>query len=146
MLILSISMIFFKEAYKESLKSKGLPVGAVLVKDNNILFRASNQSKINPFLHAEAIVIAEAYDFNIDLSLCEIYVTLEPCLFCASLIKMSRCKKVIFGLSNEKFGALVSENCLCNKKGVYSNINFEQNINYNDLIANNLKNFFLKRR
>lgn len=139
-------MNFIFEAYLESLKSSSIPIGAVLVKDDAVILRSYNTSKINPFLHAEAKLISKAYDLNIDLTQCIVFVTMEPCLFCASLLSLSRCKKVIFGVPNIKFGSMVSKNCICNQKGVYSNLSFEIDDSYNDQISSNLREFFLKKR
>lgn len=102
---------FMKEALKEAKKAyqKGeVPVGAVIVKDNKIIARAHNQKeeKNNPIMHAEINAIMKACKKlnSWRLEGAEIYVTLEPCMMCASAIVAARMKKVYIGASNSKLG------------------------------------------
>ena len=95
---------FMKEALKEAKKAyqKGeVPVGAVIVKDNKIIARAHNQKeeKNNPIMHAEINAIMKACKKlnSWRLEGAEIYVTLEPCMMCASAIVAARMKKVYIG-------------------------------------------------
>lgn len=88
------------------------PIGAVIVKDGEIIARAHNlrESRKNALCHAEIIAISKACrrigDWRLDG--CEMYVTLEPCVMCAGAIIQSRIKKVYFGARDPKGGAVVS--------------------------------------
>ena len=85
-----------------------IPVGAVLVRDNELIAKAHNSmQKFNSSLaHAEKLVIELAQqELGKWLYDCRLYVTLEPCPMCAGAIILSRIKSVIFGAFDEKNGA-----------------------------------------
>src|SRR4051812_43571845 len=77
-----------------------IPVGAVIVKDNQVIATSHNlvYSTHNPTAHAEMLCIQEACKTlgTSYLSECELYVTLEPCAMCAGAISLSKLKKVIY--------------------------------------------------
>ncbi len=135
---------FMELAYSEAKLSNDVPIGAVLVYQNEAIFSAVNESKVNPFLHAEARVLQKAYELNLNMSEVEIYVTLEPCIACAGLLSLARVKKVVFGARSGKFGAVVSDNKLFS--GVYSHTLFEENLSLSDDILNIMQNFFKNKR
>lgn len=89
-----------KEATKAYERDE-VPIGAVIVKDGQILAKAHNQkeTKQNVAEHAEMIAIRKASKKikNWRLSDCEIYITLEPCPMCASAIHQARISKVYYG-------------------------------------------------
>jgi len=89
-----------------------VPVGAIIVKDNEIIARGHNlrQSTQISTHHAEIIAINEACQQLGTWRLidCELYVTLEPCIMCAGALILSRIQKVYFGASDPKFGSVVS--------------------------------------
>jgi tRNA(adenine34) deaminase len=86
-----------------------IPVGAVLVKDNQIIGEGWNQSIIlhDPSAHAEMMAIREAGKLLQNYRLVEscLYVTLEPCSMCAGLLIHSRIGRLVFGASDFKTGA-----------------------------------------
>lgn len=86
-----------------------IPVGAVLVKNNQIIGEGWNQSiKLHdPSAHAEMMALREAgkNQQNYRLVKCCLYVTLEPCPMCAGLLIHSRIQRVVFGASDFKTGA-----------------------------------------
>jgi len=89
-----------------------VPVGAVVVKDGEVIASAHNaplRSK-DPTAHAEinALRIAAQALGNYRLEGCTLYVTLEPCAMCAGAIAQSRVKTLIFGAWDEKAGAVGS--------------------------------------
>jgi tRNA(Arg) A34 adenosine deaminase TadA len=101
-------------AFTEAEKSAELgeiPVGAVITdKLGNILAAAGNRTLADrdPTAHAEMIVIREAAtrlgsERLID---CDLYVTLEPCAMCAAAISFARLRRLYFGASDEKMGAV----------------------------------------
>ena len=93
---------FMKEALLEARKAYKkleIPVGAIIVKDGEIIARAHNvkEEKKDTTKHAEILAIQRASK-KLDtwrLNDCEMYVTLEPCPMCAGAIIQSRLKKYI---------------------------------------------------
>ena len=94
-----------------------VPVGAVIVKDNKIIGRGSNQTQIlnDPTAHAEIIAITAASSSIKDWRLngASIYVTKEPCAMCAGAIINARLSKLIFGAYDDKKGCCGSLYQLC---------------------------------
>jgi len=91
---------------------KEVPVGCVIVKDDQVIAKGHNtkeQSQISTH-HAEIIAINQACKIlkTWRLDGCEIYVSLEPCSMCAGAILQSRISRVIYGASDYKGGALGS--------------------------------------
>ena len=95
----------------ETAKKSGidLPIGAVVVKDDEVIAFSYNQKeeKNNSLLHAEIVAIEEAHKkLNSKiLEGCEIYVTLEPCPMCMWAIINARIEKLYFGAYDFKYGA-----------------------------------------
>jgi tRNA(adenine34) deaminase len=86
-----------------------VPVGAVLVHQEQIIGRAHNQREVlgDPLAHAELIAIRQAArnvgDWRLE-NTC-LYVTLEPCAMCAGAIVLARIPRVVFGVRDPKAGA-----------------------------------------
>jgi tRNA(adenine34) deaminase len=98
-----------------------IPVGAVLVKDNQIVAQGWNLSIGNddPCGHAEIRVLREGGKKiqNYRLIDCTLYVTLEPCPMCAGALVHARVKRVVYGAGDYKTGAAGSVfNLLRNEK------------------------------
>lgn len=107
---------FMKEALKEAKKAYKkleVPIGAVIVKDNQIIARGHNlkEKKQCTLKHAELMAIEKASKKinNWRLNECEMYITLEPCPMCAGAIINSRIKKIYIGVRDEKTGACGSK-------------------------------------
>ena len=85
------------------------PVGAV-VRDGVILARAGNETRAlsDPTAHAEILAIRRACAAigSERLPGCDLYVTLEPCAMCAAAISFARIRRLYFGASDEKGGAV----------------------------------------
>ena len=103
---------FMKEAIKEAKKAyqkNEVPVGAVVVKNNEIVARGHNikETKKDTTKHAEIIAIQKASKkMNAwRLEDCTMYVTLEPCTMCAGAIIQARLKRLIIGTMDKKTGA-----------------------------------------
>jgi tRNA(adenine34) deaminase len=103
---------FMREALKEANKAfemKEVPVGCVIVKDNEIIARGYNQreSAQHVFGHAEMMAIDEACKIlgSWRLDECTLYVTLEPCVMCAGAMVQSRLKRLVYGAKEPKSGA-----------------------------------------
>ncbi len=94
---------------KKAGKLGEVPVGAVIVKDGEIVAKGYNLREKNhdALAHAEIMAIKKACKKlgRWRLSDCELYVTLEPCPMCAGAIINSRIKRVVFGASDAKAGA-----------------------------------------
>ena len=86
-----------------------IPVGAVLVKDGEVLARGHNRRAEtgDPTAHAEVLVLQEAGERAGDWRLegTTLYVTLEPCPMCAGAIALARIGRVVFGATEPKAGA-----------------------------------------
>ncbi len=115
-----------KMALKEAQKAyeEGeVPVGAVIVKNGQVVARARNmrEAKQNALYHAEILAIDKACkklkSFRLDG--CEIYVTLEPCPMCAGAISGARLKDVVFGAKDKNYG------CAGSKHNFFSDPDFE---------------------
>jgi len=93
-----------RTAYEEN----EIPVGAVLVRENQLILQNHNRTKQynNPLAHAEKLlldaIIATGEKFLYDYTL---FVTLEPCCMCAGMIVWSRIGRVVFGAYDAKAGA-----------------------------------------
>ena len=89
-----------------------VPIGAVLVIDDEIVTRGYNQpiSSCDPTAHAEILVLREAARAigNYRVTSADLYVTLEPCLMCVGALVHARVRGVIYGAAEPKTGALVS--------------------------------------
>ena len=106
---------FMREAIslaKEAEAIDEVPVGAVVVKDGEIIARASNRRETSRCAthHAELICINEACAAlgGWRLPGVTLYVTLEPCAMCAGAIINARIPRVVYGASDHRFGALGS--------------------------------------
>ena len=90
-----------------------VPVGAVLVKDGEIVGKGLNRREAegDPTAHAEIEAIRQGAQKlgGWHLEDCELYVTLEPCPMCAGAIINSRIKRVIFGAYEPKSGSCSAE-------------------------------------
>lgn len=86
-----------------------VPVGAVLVKDQQIIAEGWNQmiSLNDPSAHAEMQAVRQAGQVldNYRLLDCTLYVTLEPCTMCAGVLVHSRIKRLVYGAADYKTGA-----------------------------------------
>jgi len=103
------------EALKEAELAKledEVPIGCVVVKDDQIIARAHNQREVsnNPLGHAETLAIKKASEVLNDWQLvdCDLYVTIEPCIMCGGAIIQSRIRRVIYGAPDLKGGAFGS--------------------------------------
>lgn len=99
-------------AYEEALKAyeQGeVPVGAIIVYNNEVIAKAHNKrEKLQKvYAHAEFLAIKEASEVlgSWRLNDCDLYITLEPCAMCAGAIIESRIKNVYFSTNDLKRGA-----------------------------------------
>jgi tRNA(Arg) A34 adenosine deaminase TadA len=126
-----------------------VPIGALVVKDGEVLAAAGNRTRElnDPSAHAELLVIraAAAKLKSERLTGCDLWVTLEPCPMCAAAISFARIKRLYFGAADPKGGAVISGARLydlptCHHKPeIYGGFGEVE-------AANLLKNFFRERR
>jgi tRNA(adenine34) deaminase len=138
---------FMNEALKEAQKAIDLeevPVGAVVVMQNRIIARAHNMTQqLNDVTaHAEMIAITSATNYlgAKYLSGCTLFVTLEPCVMCASALKWAQLDRLVFAASDPREGfSRIKEQLLHKKTTVVPGILEEK-------ASQLLKLFFLQRR
>ena len=96
----------------DAYKKDEVPVGAIIVKDNQIIGSGHNSvmSDCSVSAHAEINAINEASRFikNYRLNGCDMYVTLEPCHMCAKAIIDARINQIIFAAAEPKTGSIIS--------------------------------------
>ena len=104
--------IFMDDALRQARKAEAadeVPIGAVIVREGEIIARAWNQVEMlkDATAHAEmlAITMAEAALEDWRLNECDLYVTKEPCPMCAGAIVHARLRRVVFGCYDPKGGA-----------------------------------------
>ncbi len=126
-----------------------VPIGAVIVKDGQVIAEAHNSPRTDhdPTAHAEILAIRRAAQALGDerLTGCELWVTLEPCAMCAGAIAHARIQRLYYAASDPKGGAVEhgarvfeQEQCL-HRPEVYSGIGEAE-------AADILREFFKKRR
>lgn len=121
---------FMNEALKEALSAEQqgeIPVGAVIVSNNQIIARGHNmtQKLEDVTAHAEMIALTSASNFlgSKYLEECTLYVTLEPCLMCAAALKWAHLGRLVFAASDPKEGyQLVKKNVLHPKTKLKSGV------------------------
>lgn len=100
------------KAAKAAAKAGEVPVGCVIVRDGKVVTSAGNRTlaEADPTAHAEMLAIRDAADRlgSERLSDCDLYVTLEPCTMCAAAISLARIRRLYYGASDLKGGAVDS--------------------------------------
>jgi len=126
-----------------------VPIGAVIVHENQIIGKAYNQREQlqDPTAHAEIIALTQAAAAleNWHLNGCTMYVTLEPCPMCAGALVLARMDRLVYGCDDPKSGAC----------GSLYNIVDDERLNHRlevtsgvlaDECSQQLQEFFAKRR
>ncbi len=108
-------LYYMNEAVKEARLAADIdevPVGAIVVRDGEIIARAHNlrETEKNALCHAETMAVDAACKAlgGWRLPRCTLYVTLEPCPMCAGAIVNSRIERVVFGAYDKRAGAFGS--------------------------------------
>ena len=103
---------FMKQALEQAKNAQengDVPIGAVIVYQNQIIARSYNQRELlnDPTAHAEIIALTQAAEFRQSWRLdgCTIYVTLEPCCMCAGALVLARIDRLVYGCDDPKTGA-----------------------------------------
>ena len=97
---------------RQAAKKDEVPVGAVVVRDKQIVGRGFNQpiGRHDPTAHAEIMALRDAAQTlgNYRLPGCTLVVTVEPCTMCAGALVHARIERLIFGAREPKAGAVCS--------------------------------------
>ena len=133
----------------KAFKSKEIPVGAVVIKEDKVICRAYNQrEQLNdPTAHAEIIAITAAANTLGDWRLngCTLYVTKEPCSMCAGAIINARLDMIVFGCYDEAEGCCGSLYQLCGDPRFKTKVSVMGGVMENQSLSL-LKEFFNSRR
>ncbi len=134
---------------KLAAQKEEIPIGAVVVKDGEIIARAHNQKqcKNNALLHAEIVAMDKACKKLGEkyLNDCDLYVTIEPCAMCAGAIINYRVKRLFYGAKEPKFGCCGSLYNLPEDKRFNHRVKVYGGI-MEDVCGLILKDFFKERR
>ena len=126
-----------------------VPVGAVVVKDGEVISMAYNQpiGRHDPTAHAEinALRLAAQSVGNYRLVGCTLYVTLEPCAMCAGAMMHARLARVVYGATDPKTGACGSVVNLFAEKKLNHQTELEGGVLAEEC-GNILSSFFAERR
>ena len=105
----SFMQIALEEAHAAAARGE-VPVGCVVVRGAEVVARAGNRTRADkdPTGHAELLAIRQAAAAlgSERLTECDLYVTLEPCAMCAGAISFARLRRLYFGASDPKGGAV----------------------------------------
>jgi tRNA(adenine34) deaminase len=100
------------EAAETAGKAGEVPVGCVIVRENDVIASAGNRTLTDgdPTAHAEMVALrAAAHVIGSErLTGCDLYVTLEPCTMCAAAISFARIRRLYYGAPDPKGGAVDS--------------------------------------
>jgi tRNA(adenine34) deaminase len=97
----------------EAERAGEIPVGAVIVVDNQVIGRGRNSpiTRHDPTAHAEILALREAAEHlgNYRLESATLYSTLEPCVMCAGALVAARIARLVFGARDLRFGGVRSK-------------------------------------
>ena len=126
-----------------------VPVGAVLVRDGQVISKAFNQPITNhdPSAHAEMLALRQAAlsTENYRLPGSTLYVTLEPCIMCAGAMIHARLDRVVYGAADPKTGAAGSVLDVFSSKQINHQTSVEGGV-MSEECGQLLRNFFKERR
>jgi tRNA(adenine34) deaminase len=134
---------------REAEKLGEVPIGAVLVKDGEIIGRGMNRTIIDcdPTAHAEIVALRDAAKnfANHRLVDTQLYVTLEPCTMCAGALIHARVSSLIYGAPEPKAGAVVSSATVLKNASLNHQVEVIDNI-CRDECSELMTGFFSKKR
>jgi tRNA(adenine34) deaminase len=130
---------------KKAYEKDEVPVGAVLVMNNQILAKSYNQVELlkDATAHAEILALTSAFDSLGSKYLPEatLYVTVEPCLMCAGALNWSKIGKIVYGTSDDKNGS----HTYCHKSPFHPKTVVEKGV-LKEECAQLMKDFFKAKR
>ena len=143
---------FMKLALKEADKAEAkgeVPIGCIIVVDGKVIAKAHNlrETKKDPTAHAEIIALRKAGkklgDWRLEDAV--VYVTCEPCPMCAGALVWARIKKLVYGCSDPKAGAINSLYGIGRDKRLNHRFEVKSGVLAEEC-AERLKRFFKKKR
>jgi tRNA(adenine34) deaminase len=143
---------FMREALRQAQKAyaaEEVPVGAVVVREGEIIGRTHNQVELlkDATAHAEMLALTQAEEAVGDWRLtdCDLYVTKEPCPMCAGALVQTRIRRVIFGCPDLSAGAAGSLINLLQMPALNHRCEITSGVLQTECVAI-LQDFFRKRR
>ncbi|KXS45811.1 MULTISPECIES: tRNA adenosine(34) deaminase TadA [unclassified Candidatus Frackibacter] len=137
------------EEAQKAYQKEEVPIGAVIIKDDEIIARSHNlKEELNdPTAHAEVLAIKDAAQRlgGWRLNNCTLYVTIEPCPMCAGALVQARVDRVVYGASDSKAGAAGSVVNLFNLDELNHQIEVEVGV-LEEECSNIMKRFFKELR
>lgn len=134
---------------KQAAQLNEVPVGAVIVLDNQVIGEGGNRSILqkDPTAHAEILALRRAAQKigNYRLLNSTLYVTLEPCLMCAGAMVHSRIKRLVHGAKDDKAGAIISRERLLDKAYLNHRVDYASGL-LSEQCSQLLSDFFQMRR
>ncbi|MEM8994181.1 MAG: tRNA adenosine(34) deaminase TadA [Acidobacteriota bacterium] len=134
---------------RKALRHGDVPVGAVVVKDGEVVGRGHNRREVDgdPLAHAEILALADAsskqHDWRLDGT--TLYVTLEPCAMCAGALVNSRIEALVFGATDPKAGFCGSLGNLAQDKRLNHRVEIRSGV-LEETSAELLRSFFRRLR
>ncbi len=126
-----------------------VPVGAVIVRNDEIIGRGMNRTIVDsdPTAHAEIVALRDAAIRvgNHRLTGASLYVTIEPCTMCAGALVHARIRSLYFGAREPRAGAVVSTDRIFGKENLNHRPGLAEGICAEECAAL-MKNFFAERR
>ena len=127
-----------------------VPVGACVVNADNVIIAAAGNRTISdndPTAHAEILAIRRAAQKtgNYRLTGCAVYTTIEPCVMCAGALVNARVSRLIFGASDERYGAVRTQFDLCDNEVLNHRIDVVAGV-LEEECRSLMKNFFKAKR
>lgn len=126
-----------------------VPVGAIVVKDDIVIAEGHNykENSKDPTMHAELIALKNAAEKLGDWRLngCTLYSTLEPCIMCAGAVIHYRIERVVFGVTEPKFGGVVTKATIFDIDSLNHKVEYSYGV-FEEEIGLMMKSFFKKIR
>jgi tRNA(adenine34) deaminase len=145
-------ILFMRLALKEAglaFLEGEVPVGAVVVKDGEVISYSHNLREISkdPSAHAEILAIRDATKISDSWRLAglTLYVTKEPCIMCAGALVNSRISRLVYGCKDEKAGGVDSLYTILNDRRLNHQVEVVSGV-LEDECAGLLRKFFKERR
>ena len=143
---------FMYAAFEQALiaeKTGEVPVGAVVVRGDEVIGRGFNRTLTNndPTAHAEIIALRDAADLtgNHRLTDADIYVTIEPCTMCAGALIHARIAKLYFAAQEPRGGAIVSTLHALDNVSLNHRVQYEEGL-CADICTQLISGFFRRKR
>jgi len=126
-----------------------VPVGAVVIKDGELVARGHNRNLLDhdPSAHAEIVALRDAASRlgNHRLVGCEMFVTIEPCAMCAGALVHARLARLVYGAADPKAGAVSSVLQVLNHPGLNHKMEVEPGVLEQEC-SEILQGFFRQKR